>query len=157
MIPLFKKADKLKTNNYHPVSLLCAISKLFEKNRFQPVIWILYKKIFFFDSQYGFRVKHSTELATIELVDRVLHSFDNKELPLTIFMDLSKAFDTLDHNILLKKLRYYGIEGTPLKWFTSYLNQRSQYVELNGSQSHRKIILTGVPQGSILGPLLFLI
>ena len=71
-------------------------------------------------------------------------------------MDLSKAFDTLDHNILLKKLRYYGIEGTSLKWFTSYLNQRSQYVELNGSQSDRKIILTGVPQGSILGPLLFL-
>ena len=69
-----------------------------------------FTKKFVFDSQYGYKVKHSTELATIELVDRVLHSFDNKELPLTIFMDLSKAFDTLDHNILLKKLRYYGIE-----------------------------------------------
>ena len=80
----------------------------------------------FYDNQYGFRAKHSTELATVELVDRILHSIDNKELPLAIYMDLSKAFDTLDHTILSNKLRYYVITDISLKWFMSYLSQRTQ-------------------------------
>ena len=78
---------------------------------------------------------NSTELTTVELVNRILHSIDNKELLLAIYMDLSKAFDTLDHIILSNKLRYYGITGISLKWFMSYLSQRTQYVEVNGIQS----------------------
>ena len=111
----------------------------------------------FYDSQYGFRAKHSTELATVESVDRILHSIDNKELPLAMYMDLSKLFDTLYHTMLSNKLRYYGITDISLKWFMSYLSQRTQYVEVNGIQSPKMVIQTGVPQGSILGPLSFLI
>ena len=89
-------------------------------------------------------------------MDRVISALDEKNLPLTIYMDLSKAFDTLDHNILLAKLRYYGINETPTRWFESYLTNRLQYVELNDLASKKQKITTGVPQGSIIGPLLFL-
>ena len=101
--------------------------------------------------------KHSTELATIELVDRILSDIDNTLLPVVVFMDLSKAFDTLDHSIHIHKLQYYGITGIALNWFKSYLSSRLQYVYINGSISSMQHITTGVPQGSILRPLLFLI
>ena len=93
----------------------------------------------------------------MELTDNVLKDIDEKNISLAIFMDFSKAFDTLDHNILIKKLAHYGINGTPLEWFKSYLTGRSQYVELDGVSSNVLFLSTGVPQGSILGPLLFLI
>ena len=89
--------------------------------------------------------------------DRIISAVDEKKLPITIFMDLSKAFDTLDHEILLKKHQYYGISAIALKWFRSYLKHRSQYVELNYTSSLQKLIETGVRQGLILGPLLFYI
>ena len=90
-------------------------------------------------------------------MDRIISALDQKHLPLSIFMDLSKAFDTLNHEILLKKLQYYGINGTALHWFSSYLINRKQYVELNNTSSTISTLNIGVPQGSILGPLLFLI
>ena len=111
----------------------------------------------FYEGQYGFREKHSTELANMELLDRVLSALNDEKLPVSIFMDLSKAFDTLDHKILIDKLKYYGITGTPLCWFMGYLSNRTQYVEINNVISSRSTISTGVPQGSILGPLLFFI
>ena len=91
------------------------------------------------------------------LTDKILKDIDDKNISLAIFMDLSKAFDTLDHGILIKKLAHYGINGIALNWFTSYLSGRSQYVEIDGVSSSILSLSTGVPQGSILGPLLFLI
>ena len=110
-----------------------------------------------FTSQYGFRKLHSTELASLELVDKVFQHLDEGKLPLSIFLDLSKAFDTPDHYILLNKLKFYGLSGTPLKWFESYLHGRKQYVDFDGMHSNTAYRGTGVPQGSILGPLLFII
>ena len=111
----------------------------------------------FYSSQYGFRKLHSTELAGLELTDRLLKDIDDKKLSLAVFMDLSKAFDTLNHQILLKKLNYYGITGVARQWFSSYLNGWKQYVELDGISSDLLPLSTGVPQGSNLGSLLFLI
>ena len=109
----------------------------------------------FFNHQYGFRSGHSTELAALELTDRIITALDNHNTPLNIFLDLSKAFDTLDHTILLDKLLYYGIRSTAYNLLRSYLANREQFVELNDTASKTLPIVTRVPQGSILGPLLF--
>ena len=142
--------------NYRPISLLPIFSKVIEK-----VIGIQINDFFvenkFFNHQYGFRSGHSTELAALELTDRIISALDNHNPPLNIFLDLSKAFDTLDHTILSDKLLYYGIRGTAYKLLRSYLANREQFVELNDTASKTLHIVTGVPQGSILGPLLFLI
>ena len=110
-----------------------------------------------YNGLYGFRKDHSTELATMELIDRALSEIDRKNCAIAVFMDLSKAFDTLDYKILIKKLHYYGVRDKDLEWFTNYLNNRWQYVELDNVQSQLLELQTGVPQGTILGPLLFLI
>ena len=109
------------------------------------------------DSQYGFRKNHSTQSAALELIDRLMISMDKGKTPLAIFLDFSKAFDTLDHEILLYKLKYYGIKDKALFLFRNYLTNRRQYTELGGVKSNLSNIKTGVPQGSILGPLLFLL
>ena len=157
VIPLFKKDDKLLMDNYRPVSLLTSISKIFEKVAHRQLTNYFTHNKLFYKSQYGFRGEHSTEFASLELVDRIIDSFENKQTPISIYMDLSKAFDTLDHKILLHKLKYYGIKGRELNWFESYLTNRKQFVEINNITSDSKLITTGVPQGSVLGPLLFLI
>ena len=109
----------------------------------------------FFDNQYGFRRNHSTEHAAMEIVDRIVNSMDKGEVPLNIYLDLSKSFDTLDHEILLCKLEYYG--GISLKLLKNYLFNRKQYVFINDACSSLSHIHTGVQQGSIMGPLLFII
>ena len=143
-------------DNYRPVSLLPSISKVFEKVVFDQLYRYFQDNNLFYPSQYGFRREHSTELATLELTDRILQNVDARNLSLTVFMDLSKAFDTLDHSILFTKLKYHGIQDNELMWFNSYLTNRQQYAELDGISSDLKPLFTGVPQGSTLGPLLFL-
>ena len=107
--------------------------------------------------QFGFQRGHSTELAAIQLVDRLTNQMDLGNVPTNIYIDLSKAFDTLDHSILLDKLSYYYICGVENLMLRTYLSNRHKYVEYNDSKSETKYISIGVPQGSILGPLLFLI
>ena len=110
-----------------------------------------------FDNQYGFRKHHSTALALIHLNDKLSSAIDNKKFTIGVFIDLSKAFDTVNHEILLAKLHHYEVRGTSLKWFESYLSDREQFVNYNGYSSSHKKVKCEVPQGSILGPLLFLI
>ena len=158
VIPLFKnKGDCHLFDNYRPISLLPTISKIFERVVHKQLYEYFVDNSLFYKSQYGYRKGHSTELAALELADRLSQHLDKGDIPIAIFLDLSKAFDTLDHKILLSKLNYYGIKGTALKWFESYLSNRYQYVIYENTKSQQSQLFTGVPQGSVLGPLLFLI
>ena len=157
VIPIFKKDDNKIFNNYRPISLLPALSKVVEKVICSQINNFFITNNLFYDSQYGFRSGHSTEYAAIEITDRIIAAMDKNNIPLNVYLDLSKAFDTLDHAILLEKLSHYGIRGNPLKLISSYLENRQQFVEFRNTKSSILQISTGVPQGSILGPLLFLI
>ena len=155
--PFFKKGDDLLLDNYRPISLLTAISKLFEKAAFNQLYSYLCQKKLLHKSQYGFQKLHSTEHAALELIDHAIEEIDKKSTAATIFLDLSKAFDTIDHEILLDKLKFYGLFNNELNWFKSYLSGRQQFVEIGDTKSDLLDVTTGVPQGSILGPLLFII
>ena len=157
VIPLFKSGDKSTFTNYRPVSVLPAFSKIFERVIYNRLLNYLNNYKILSDNQFGFRKHHSTEYALSLLYDKISSAIDNNELTVGIFIDLSKAFDTVNHQILLDKLSYYGIRGVAFNWFASYLSNRHQFVQFNDTSSSQQIIKCGVPQGSILGPLLFLI
>ena len=107
--------------------------------------------------QFGFRKQHSTNHAVISLVEKLHNALDQGNIAITCFLDLKKAFDTVNHSILISKLYKYGIRGPTLEWFKSYLSNRQQYVQIHKTKSDTKPITCGIPQGSILGPLLFII
>ena len=157
VIPLFKSDDKRIINNYRPISVLPVFSKIIEKLMHKRLKNFLDKNGILTHSQFGFRRGLSTELAIINMVDKVTEAIDNKNECVGVFLDLSKAFDTIDHDILLQKLNLLGIRGVVNNWFRSYLSNRQQFVEISHERSALMRISCGVPQGSILGPLLFIV
>lgn len=130
---------------------------MFEKVVYNRLISYIEKNNILNENQYGFRNKHSTSMAILDFVEKISTALDNGLSTTGIFLDLSKAFDTINHRILLKKLFFYGIRGIALKWVENYLANRKRFLEFKGTCSEMFNITCGVPQGSILGPLLFLI
>ena len=135
LIPKAKNSYYYSVDNYRPISLLPAIYKVFEKVVYHELYSYFLQHNLLCKNQYGFRKQHSTEHAILEGVDRIGSAMDNGNIPIAIFLDLSKAFDTLDHKILLSKLQYYGIKDINLQWFESYLLDRSQYVQIDDIKS----------------------
>ena len=157
VIPIYKKGDNLMISNYRPISLLNVFSKVFERLVYNRVINFLNKKNLLYSYQFGFRSGFSTSLALTEITEMIYDCLDQNFVVLGLFLDLQKAFDTVNHAILLKKMHHYGIRGNLHKWFESYLSNRMQYTSINDTSSKTLKINCGVPQGSVLGPLLFLI
>lgn len=157
VLPIFKKGKRDDPGNYRPISLLSPLSKVLEHLIATRMKSFMAKYKLMSNNQYGFRPNHSTELAILELYHRIINKLDDKHLTIGIFIDLTKAFDIIDHNLLLLKLNFYGFRGKILSWLTSYLSNRNQFVSLDCKRSVVLPVKYGVPQGSILGPLLFTI
>ena len=155
VLPLYKGDNPMRFNNYRPVSLINIISKVFKKVMYTRLMSFLEKKMY--NKQFGFRKLHSTYMTLMRLIDKLTNAIEKGEYGIGVFLDFSKAFDTVDHTILLSKLYHYGIRGSALSWFSSYLSNRKQYVSYNNVSSNIKTTSCGVPQGSILGPVLFLL
>ena len=156
VVPVFKKDSKLDYSNYRPISLLSNVEKILEK--------LMYKRLYTFlnsnniyNLQFGFRQQYSTSHALVNITENIRKALDGGNIGCGIFVDLQKAFDTVDHQILLTKLNHYGICGVSNDWFKSYLSNQNQYVSINGFDFGLAAINFGVPQGSVLGPLLFLL
>ena len=157
VIPLHKKDSKLHHLNYRPISLLSVFSKIYEKLIYSRIYAYLVKCDLIFSKQFGFRSGFSTNHAIISITEYIRNLLDQGEFVCGVFIDLEKAFDTVHHDILCDKLKYYGLRGKVNDLLKSYLSNRKQFVTINGFDSEVKDINCGVPQGSSLGPLLFLL
>ena len=157
IIPIFKKGGNLQCNNYRPISMTAGISKIVEKLVHQHLYIFLENNTILYDKQFGFRNKHSTMHALIKITEKIREALDKKQFACGIFIDLQKGFHTVNHDILLDKLNYYDIKGTSNMWFETFLKHRYQYATIKEYSSDKIISTYGVPQGSLLGPLLFLL
>ena len=157
VVPIFKGGDTTKLTNYRPVSILSVVSKVLERLMYNRMFSFIEKYKILYDYQFGFRIKHSTHMALSLFIDKLTHYIENGEHSIGVYLDFSKAFDTIDHDILYMKLHHYGFRSHVLDWIKSYMSNRCQYVSYNGHDSMMQDISCGVPQGSILGPLLFLL
>ena len=162
-VPLYKSKDKDDKNNYRPISLLLTVSKLLEKIMYSKTYNFLTKYNQIYSSQYGFRTGHSCQDAIAELIGEIARNLDEGLYTIGVFLDLSKAFDTLEHEVLFDKLAIYGIRGVALEWYKSYLRNRQLRVKCMVASSSKQEysdyeqVTYGTPQSSCLGPLLFLI
>ena len=158
VIPIFKnKGSPFDAENYRPISLLSNIDKIFQKIMHKRLMSFLENSKSLYPLQFGFRSKHSTDTALLYCINKITKAIDNGKFACSIFIDLKKAFDTVDHEILLSKLDFYGVRGKVNSWFRSFLSNRSQFVSISNTNSKSKHMPYGVPQGSVLGPLLFLL
>ena len=158
VIPIFKKCDHDKSTNYRPISLLSQFNKISEKMLHSRIYSFVTKYNLLSEKQFGFRTNFSRNLAACSVYDEIVNEIDQNLYNCGIFLDLSKAFDTVNHNILVNKLEnYFGFRGRALELMKSYLTNRFQYTEIGNSKSKLLPIECGVPQGSLLGPLLFIL
>ena len=158
VIPLSKQGERSDLTNYRPISVIPVVAKVFERIIYNQVYAFLVDTNVLSNNQSGFRCLHSTVTALLEATNEWAYNIDHGNVNAVVFLDLKKAFDTVDHGILLSKLNAYGVGGEATsKWFKSYLNDRNQKCSVNCRISKNRSLLCGIPQGTILGPLLFLI
>ena len=129
--PIYKGEDSRDVSNYRPISVLPCFSKILERIMYNRLYKYLIENNILYSKQFGFQNGHSTDHAVVQLVDQIIESFENNKYTLGVFIDLSKAFDTVDHSILLKKLELYGITDRNHGWLKSYLSNRRQFVQIN--------------------------
>ena len=157
VVPIYKAGDSHLFNNCGPISILPSISKALGRIVYTRMFDFISKHNILCPNQYGFRPNRTIHMALNDFYTKVTEDLDNKLHSIGIFLDLSKAFDTLNHSILINKLSLYGIRGVANQWISNYLSDRKQFVAFNGKSSPHSNITCGVPQGSILDPLLFLL
>ena len=157
IVPIFKSGDKTLVSNYRPISVLSFFSKIFETILYNQLIEVIEKHDLLYKFQFCFRKQFSTSHAIISLVDKIHEALNSSNIMIDVTLDFSKASDTIQISILLKKLYSYGIREISLQLIESYLTNRQQFVKINNSRSTSKTVTCGVPQGSVLGPLFFLI